>query len=176
VIGLVGRDTHHYLGDNKVADEVLKTGLMTGEQLETILVKVFNERKDDIIARHERMMADHENNFIMVDGYTAILDISTARVDSWDGCLGYYELTPEQYVEIMAQYGENIVLDDATMMTKQGLTKRYRFPVMLNEVVGEDTYQYRIVKTDSLKKQDITGSMISQNQSIEMRMRRAGVE
>jgi hypothetical protein len=153
----------------------VKTGLMTGEQLETILNRVENAHRDDIVAWRKRMMEEHEDNFIMVDGYTAVLDISTARVDLWDGCNGYYELTPEQYVEVMAGFGENVVLDDATMMTKQGLTKRYRFLVVLNEVVGEDTYQYRIVKTDSIQKSNTVGSMISQNQSIEMRMRRADV-
>ena len=158
-----------------MADAVINTGLMTGDQLEAILNKVFNEHRDDIVAWQERMMADHENNFIYPDGYMAVLDISTARIDTWDGTNGYYEITPEQYVEVMSQFGENVVLDEATMMTKQGLTKRYRFPVVINEVIGEDTFQYRIVKKDIVKADTPIGSMISQNQSVEMRMRRADV-
>jgi hypothetical protein len=155
--------------------EEVKTGMMTGEQLETVLNKVFKEREKGINAWYERMMADHEPNFINVDGYIAILDISTARIDSWDGTNGYYELTPEQYVDVMQSFGENVILDEKTIMTKQGLTKRYRFPVFINETMGEDTYQYRIVKSETVKKQDTAGSMISQAQSIEMRMRRSEV-
>ena len=158
-----------------MTEELLKTGLMTGAQLEVILNRVENANKDDIVAWREKMKAEHEDNFIAVDGYTAVLDISTAIIDTWDGCNGYYEVTPEQYVDIMASHGENVVLDDETMMTKQGLTKRYRFHLTLNEVSGENTFQYRVVKNGSIKKPDTAGAMISGNQSIEMRMRRAEV-
>jgi hypothetical protein len=158
-----------------MSETEVKTGLMTGEQLEVILNRVEKAHDKDLSAWREKMFAEHEDNFIMVDGYVAVLDISTARIDSWDGCNGYHELTPEQYVEVMSQFGEEVILDESTMMTKQGLGKRYRFPVIINEVVGEDTFQYRIVKKDSIKKNIPTGSMISENQSIEMRMRRSDV-
>ncbi len=155
--------------------EELKTGTMTGEQLETILDKVLKENKEDITTWHNRMMANHEDNLITVDGYVAVLDIATVRIDGWDGCNGYYELTPEQYAETMGNFGEMLVVDEDLMMTKQGLTKRYRFPLVINEVAGDDIFQYRIVKVEELPKRDFGNAMISPTQSIEMRMRRADV-
>ena len=158
-----------------MAEELVNTGLMTGAQLEGILNKVFSEHKEDITAWQEKINRDHECNFIMVDGYTAVLDISTSLIDSFDGCNGYYELTPEQYVEVMDDFGENIILDDATISTKQGLTKRYRFPVIINESSGDSIFRYRIVKAEDIKKELPVGSMMSQTKSMEMRMRRGGL-
>jgi hypothetical protein len=159
-----------------MADTEVKTGTMTGEQLEAILDRMFKANQDDIKKWHDRMMADHEDNFITVDGYVAILDIATIRVDTWDGCNGFYELSAEQYVETMKQFGENLILDDELIMTKQGLVKRYRFPLMINEIAGEDIFQYRIVKIESLPNKNTLGNLASPMQSIEWRMRRAGVD
>lgn len=160
-----------------MADTEVKTGTMTGEQLESILDRMFKENKDDINTWHNRMMADHEENFITVDGYIAVLDIATVRIDTWDGCNGFYELTPDQYGETMRRFGEEVILDDEAIMTKQGLVKRYRFPLVINEIAGEDIFQYRIVKVEDLPKDKVgIGSLISPNQSIEWRMRRSGLD
>lgn len=156
--------------------EEIKTGTMTGEQLEAILDKMFKANKDDINTWHRQMMEDHEDNFINVEGYIAVLDIATVRVDTWDGCNGYYELSAEQYADVMKQFGENIIVDDSVIMTKQGLVKRYRFPLVINEIAGDDIFQYRIVKAEELPSRDILGSLISPTQSIEWRMRRSGVD
>jgi len=152
----------------------VKTGTMTGEQLETILDRMFKENKNDINAWHLRMMESHEENLINVEGYIAVLDISTVRIDSWDGCNGYYELSAEQYSDAMGKFGENIILDEDAVMTKQGLVKRYRFPLVINEIAGEDIFQYRIVKKEDSPLKNIVGGMVSPTQSIEWRMRRGG--
>jgi hypothetical protein len=156
--------------------EEVKTGTMTGEQLEAILDRMFKENRDDINTWHKRMMEDHEENIIYVEGYVAILDIATIRVDSWDGCNGYYELTPEQYAETMRSFGENLVNDEELNMTRQGLVKRYRFPLVINEIAGEDIFQYRIVRVEDLPSNNLLGTLISPTQSIEWRMRRSGVD
>jgi len=151
----------------------VKTGTMTGEQLETILDRMFKENKNDINAWHLRMMESHEENLINVEGYIAVLDISTVRIDSWDGCNGYYELSAEQYSDAMGKFGENIILDEDAVMTKQGLVKRYRFPLVINEIAGEDIFQYRIVRSEDLPLNKVLGSLVSPIQSIEWRMRRS---
>jgi len=153
----------------------VKTGTMTGEQLESILDRMFKANKDDINAWHKRMMEDHEENLINVEGYVAVLDIGSVRIDTWDGCNGYYELSAEQYADIMMSHGENIVLDEETVMTKQGLVKRYRFPLIINEIDG-DAFQYRIIKVEDSPSKLSLGSSIPLTQSIEWRMRRSGLD
>lgn len=154
--------------------------LISGEQLEAILTRVVDSNKDDIAAFQERVAKNHESNFIHInpEEFIAVLDIATIKMDGWDGCNGYYELFPDQFMEVM----QSFKMDDEYIkkytgndpyMTKQSLSKRYRFMVTINELDGDTVYQYRIVRTKDYNPDYKEGGILGNVQSIAMRMRRA---
>lgn len=148
---------------------------VSGEALESILNRVFDAHKTDIEAWHKDQLSKFEDNFVVIDPakFVAILDISFISQDTWDGTNGYYDMKPQDYIATMNQFGEELPENPHT--TRQGLEKLYRFALKINEVPAEKMFQYRIVRASDAEGVGYFVGNIQPLQSLELRMRRAGV-
>lgn len=148
---------------------------ISGGALEEILNRVFDAHKTDIEAWRKDQEAKFESNMIDIDPekFVAILDISFISQDTWDGTNGYYDMKPQDYISVMTQFGEK--LPDNPHTTRQGLEKIYRFALKINEVPAEKMLQYRIVRASDAEGVGYFVGNIQPLQSLELRMRRAGV-
>jgi len=155
-----------------MAETVVDTGVsLTSEMLEAILTAAMNKAGvENIEAFNKRIAESHENNFIEInpEEYVAVLDMSLTRVDTWDGCNGYFELSAQQYMDMFPV--EDRAKVNNIFSTKQGLRKIYRFKMFINEVMDQDIFQYRIIPTP--KGMDLNVPTITPMHSIELRMRR----
>jgi hypothetical protein len=156
-----------------MADEPkIDTGIsLTSEMLEAILTAAMNKAGTENVEAFQKRTAEaHEDNFVNInpEEYIAILDMSLMRVDTWDGCNGYFELSAQQYLDMFP--AEDRTKVNTIFSTKQGLRKIYRFKMFINEVMDTDIFQYRIVPTP--KGMNLNVPTISPMNSIELRMRR----
>ena len=117
--------------EEKVTD--LSSSALTGKQLEAVLDRLFKENKPNIENWHKQMMADHEDNFIFIDSHVAVIDVGINQIGSWDGANGYHEMTAEQYVDWKQSLDPKYEADESVFLTKQGLVKRYRFMLIIND-------------------------------------------
>jgi hypothetical protein len=148
---------------------------MSGDALENILNRVFDAHKTDIESWRKNQEAKFEDNLVAIDPakFVAILDISFISQDTWDGTNGYYDMKPQDYITTMNQFGEELPTNPHT--TRQGLEKLYRFALKINEVPTEKMFQYRIVRASDAEGVGYFVGNIQPLQSLELRMRRAGV-
>jgi len=146
------------------------TGTITTQQLEVIMDKILKDNRQDVEAWQKRILAEHENNFIMVDGYTAVIDIGVNTLASWDGCNGYYELKADDYVQWKRTIDPSFAATNEHYTTKQGLDKIYRFPVMINDMAEPNDYNVTIVADKDIP----TGArrLFTAANEIEMQQRR----
>ena len=150
--------------------KVSTDGSLTAGLLESILDRI-ELAKPDIQKWREEQRKEHEDNIIYVDGYVAILNIGANAMERWDGTNGYYELTPEQYAEWKLGIDPGFEPDESTYITIQGLYKRYRFPVIFNDLADPDECSYTIVQ-EGKSKLSLGKNMMSKEQSLELQMRR----
>jgi hypothetical protein len=112
----------------------LGSSTLSGKQLESILDKLFEKNKPNIVAWQEQMRKDHEDNFIEIKDYVAIIDVGINQIGSWDGANGYHEMTAEQYVDWMQSINPDYSPEESVYLTRQGLLKKYRFQLIINDM------------------------------------------
>ena len=111
----------------------LGSATLTAQLLESALNSLFERNKPNIIRWQAEMIADHEDNFIEVKTHVAIIDVGINQIGNWDGANGYYDLDADKYVEWMQSLNPDFDPDDSVFITKQGLLKKYRFQLIIND-------------------------------------------
>jgi len=108
----------------------------------------------------QRMIDEHETNYIVHEDEYAVLDISTASLQKTDCIPGYVDIprSPAQF-------------------TSGGLIVKDRYPVQINLVpVGQEIHEWTIVSKEKWEKDlgDKTGQMLSNEQVVAAQILRTG--
>lgn len=138
---------------------------------EGTLEKMIDRLPQGVQERAAQLAKDFETPYIEVPDKVMVLDISSSALTRIDGIPGVFD------VEFGDERLKDTGLKERREMTKQGLVKRYRFPVKINVLpTTEHRYEFNIVSSDEWNKfaQGKESSGLTDAQVVASQMSRAG--
>lgn len=135
------------------------------------LDKIVDNLPQGILAKQDKLAKEFEDPYIMPKGYIIVFDVSTNALTTTDGIPGHLDI----------EFGDDRLkdtgLEENRQVTKQGLVKRYRFPVMINMLPTTDyKYEFNIVEISKWEEysKDKGGSGMTNEQAVASFMLRSG--